>query len=619
MKRIPLILLILCCAAAIAVGAGNSRDARDARARRDMARYMFYRANEVIAPIYGMADTAFSDGLYLLEAARATHDPNLDAAAALGRLILTVDLGDSTVQERAYRDVMAHYFNYPENTFAGEFVSRLAGNRNDVSAFIRVNRAMAAAHPDRTDLLMDLVDGYSAAYMLGDSVYRDSALAVLGSLEDRLGPDPALIMRYAWIDRDNLDTAAIVGKIRQFTLSRPTDASALYYTARMYGLFEFPDSATKYLVMACEADSTYGPAYLALADEYLRQGDSLSYDRTVIGVISSPELEFDDKLRVVQSYFQNAYTDSTRTSFTDSIFNILEDQHAGEPQVYRLHGVYYATRDDYARSAEYFRYALDLDREDTDTYQMLIEAQQKSGDTLGAIATGHMAIANWTDNLYFTLLTAGMEMMADRPEASLATLDSFDVSDFVNPKAMSSYHQSRADALYKLGMPDSAFAEYDRAIELDPTNSMAKNNAAYFMACSGIDLARARTLAEEAVADDPLNPTLLDTYAWVLFKIKDYKEARDQIELALTACGIDIEETSEKAINPKSTDTAAPAGPADPDDDEASAEILDHAGDIFYMNGEPDLAVRFWKMALQLDPGNQQIQKKIKHRAYFFE
>ena len=37
------------------------------------------------------------------------------------------------------------------------------------------------------------------------------------------------------------------------------------------------------------------------------------------------------------------------------------------------------------------------------------------------------------------------------------------------------------------------------------------------------------------------------------------------------------------------------------------------------MNGEPDTAVRFWKMALELDPGNQQIQKKIKHRAYFFE
>lgn len=603
----------------MAVGAGNHRENRDARARRDLARYMFYRANEVIAPIYGMADTAFSDGLYLLEASRAVDDPNLDAAAALGRLVLTVELGDSAVRERAYRDVLDHYFLYPENMFAGEFVSRMAGNRNDVDAFLRVNKALAAAHPDRTDLLMDLIDGYGAAYMQGDSAGRDSALATLRSLEERLGPDPALIMRYAWINQRDLDTAAVVEKIRQFTLSRPTDASALYYTARMYDVFQFPDSTTKYLVLACRADSTYGPAYLALADEYLSRGDSAAYDRTVISVISSPEIEFDDKLHIVQSYFQNAYTDSTRTAFTDTIFDILEDQHAGEPQVYRLHGVYCATRDDYARSAEYFRYALDLDREDRDTYSMLIEAQQKSGDTLGAIATGHMAIANWDDNLYFTLLTAGIEMMSDRPAAALATLDSFDITDFVNPKAMSSYHQSRADALYKLGMPDSAFAEYDRAIEFDPENSMAKNNAAYFMACSGTDLGRARTLAEEAVADDPLNPTMLDTYAWVLFKRKEYREAREQIELALTACGINIEETSEKAVNPKGYDETAPDGQTADTDEEVSSEILDHAGDIFYMNGEPDTAVRFWKMALELDSGNQQIQKKIKHRAYFFE
>ena len=127
----------------MAVGAGNDRENRDARARRDLARYMFYRANEVIAPIYGMADTAFSDGLYLLEASRAVDDPNLDAAAALGRLVLTVELGDSAVRERAYRDVLDHYFLYPENMFAGEFVSRMAGNHNDVDAFLRVNKALA--------------------------------------------------------------------------------------------------------------------------------------------------------------------------------------------------------------------------------------------------------------------------------------------------------------------------------------------------------------------------------------------------------------------------------------------------------------------------------------------
>lgn len=609
MKRSPLILLILCCVAAITIGAGNDNDTRDARARSALARYMYYRANEVIAPVYSGIDSGLSDGLYLLEAARAIDDPNLDAAASLGRYTLLLNLGDSLAQLQAYHDVIDHYFNYPENIADGQFASDIAGKLNDIDAFIRITKSLADAYPDRTDLQMDLADGYSSAFMGGDSAYRDSAMMTLQSLEDRLGPEPALIMRYAWLDNSNIDTAAIVDKIRQFTLSRPTDASALYYTARMYGMFQYTDSATKYLIKACEADSTYGPAYLALADEYLRQGDSIAYDHTVIGVISSTELELDDKLRVVQSYFQNAYTDSTRTEFTDSIFTILEDQHAGEPQIYLLRGAYFATKKEYTHSAENFRYALDLDRDNVDTYRMLIEVQQKAGDTIGAIATGHMAIDKCDDNLLFPLLTAGMEMTIDRPEAALATLDSFDISDFNNPSALSSYYQTRADALYKLGQTDSAFAEYDRAIALDPDNSMAKNNAAYFMACSGIDLDRARKLAQEAVAADPLNPTQLDTYAWVLFKLKEYKDAREQIDLALSSCGVKV---AEGAI------VVAPVEGND-DIEEASAEIYDHAGDIYFMNGEPDIAVQFWQLAIKLESANKQILKKIQNRAYFFE
>lgn len=37
------------------------------------------------------------------------------------------------------------------------------------------------------------------------------------------------------------------------------------------------------------------------------------------------------------------------------------------------------------------------------------------------------------------------------------------------------------------------------------------------------------------------------------------------------------------------------------------------------MNGEPKEAVEFWKKALELDPDNALIQKKVKHKTYFYE
>ena len=53
--------------------------------------------------------------------------------------------------------------------------------------------------------------------------------------------------------------------------------------------------------------------------------------------------------------------------------------------------------------------------------------------------------------------------------------------------------------------------------------------------------------------------------------------------------------------------------------DESSADVLDHAGDIYFMPGEPERALAFWKRALALDPENKLIQKKVLHKTYFFE
>ena len=100
---------------------------------------------------------------------------------------------------------------------------------------------------------------------------------------------------------------------------------------------------------------------------------------------------------------------------------------------------------------------------------------------------------------------------------------------------------------------------------------------------------RTETLIETATAAEPENVTSLDTYAWVLFKRKDYAKAREIIDRTLELS------------------------------DENSAEILEHAGDIYFMDGDPDGALEFWKEALKLTPDNQLLEKKVKHKTYFFK
>ncbi len=54
-------------------------------------------------------------------------------------------------------------------------------------------------------------------------------------------------------------------------------------------------------------------------------------------------------------------------------------------------------------------------------------------------------------------------------------------------------------------------------------------------------------------------------------------------------------------------------------EDDMSADVLEHAGDIYFMDGEPDKALYFWKEALKLTPDNELLQRKVRNKSYYFK
>jgi Tfp pilus assembly protein PilF len=133
---------------------------------------------------------------------------------------------------------------------------------------------------------------------------------------------------------------------------------------------------------------------------------------------------------------------------------------------------------------------------------------------------------------------------------------------------------------------------YDAALVYNPENALVLNNYAYFLAINGGDLDKADKMSYTSIRLDPDNPTYLDTYAWILFKKRDYEQAKAYMEKAI-----------EKLAS----------------DEEATAEIYSHYGDILFMNGDPDKALTYWEKAATLDPNDELLQRKIKNKTYFYK
>ena len=63
---------------------------------------------------------------------------------------------------------------------------------------------------------------------------------------------------------------------------------------------------------------------------------------------------------------------------------------------------------------------------------------------------------------------------------------------------------------------------------------MVLNNYAYFLSLEGRDLERALAMAGRAIVLEENNPTYLDTYAWVLYRLGRYDEAKKTMQQALS-------------------------------------------------------------------------------------
>ena len=103
-------------------------------------------------------------------------------------------------------------------------------------------------------------------------------------------------------------------------------------------------------------------------------------------------------------------------------------------------------------------------------------------------------------------------------------------------------------------------------------------------------------MSYKTIKKEPTNKTYLDTYAWILFTKKEYTEARIYMD---------------RVISPEATDERLLS------DDEATAALLEHAGDIYYHCGEPEKAFRYWQVAQKkggTDTGT--LDKKIKQKKY---
>lgn len=523
----------------------------------------------------------------LLSRAYQLDPSNSDVGFFLGYYTVMTSGDDSTMFKNGY-DLMKRHFNEAPADFYSNFVygsinDRL-GSRDEA---LKVWTTLDSIYPHKMEISYKLAEALASS---GDSSKIARAIGVYDRIEKTQGKNIPLTTSKIRAFLSSQDTASIYKEVYSLLKSAPHSVENNVFAGNVFAMFSDNDSALTYFDKACDLDSTSGLAYYSRANFYKSIGDSVNYDKEVFRALSRESLELDAKLELLTGYIRELYDDPSQQGRIQELFATLLDQHPHEVDIHDLYCSYLIAIEDYAGAAEQLGYALDIDPSSEDRWRTLLSLYMQADDYAKSAEKGETALRYHPSSAMIHLMLGTDYNLMKEYDKALSNLNkSMELTDSVDYEAVSQIMSSMGDVYYAKGDRDSAFVYYDKAISIDSDNLLALNNCAYYLAVEGRDLDKAEEMSARTIKERPDDATSLDTYAWVMFRKKNYTEAMAYIDKAI-------------------------ANSEDP-----SEELYHHAGDIYFMNGEPQKALEFWEKALALDPDNELLQRKVKHKTYFYE
>lgn len=522
----------------------------------------------------------------LLQSAYELDTTETGVGQTLGYYLMALGQEDPAMAAEGYRLMGRHFNLHPEDYYGGIFYGMINNQLGNVDESVRVWSVLDSLNPTKPDVAMNLVE---ALQNKRDTLSLRRSLEVLDRIERAEGKDMGLTSHKLRAQLALRDTADAVAEIQSLLASSPRNVQYKLYAGDIYMAIGQRDSAFEFYDEACRIDSTNGYAYYKLAQYYLADGDSVGYQRELEHAILQESLEVEAKTELLRDYVGKLYGDSVRHPQIRSLFETLLVLHPHAADIRDLYSSFLIVAGDLPGAIEQQEYAVDADVANSGRWRSIMSLYGQLNDSKGAIAAGKRALEFLPDdNIINLLMGANYQTLKDYDDAkhyyerAIATTPEDDRSTRSQLKA------SLGDMYYARQMQDSAFMYYREALDLYPDNLLALNNFAYYLAENDRDLDQAERYAAICVRANPENYTAVDTYAWIFYKKKDYVKAKEWIDQALNS-----------------------------DNEQEQVEILDHAGDIYFMNRLPDEAMDFWQRALKLDPDNVKIKSKIKHRSPF--
>ena len=475
----------------------------------------------------------------------------------------------------------------PDNAVYQENLAQYYLNLRQYKKATAVYECLVANNRRRADILEMLIRLYQQ-----DKDY-DGMLRAVDKIEEIEGSNEELTLSKMRIYEMKGDKKSAWNALKSLSDKHPSDLNYRVMMGNWLMKNNQQKEAYKIFADALKEEPDNGYVQASMYDYYRENGQDSLARKMMLDIIASPKATTESKAIMMRQAIQENEQAGGDSTAILALFRQIMQVNPKDSDMAEMRVAYMSLKEMPADSInQALRELLDIAPENVGARLQLLGTHLRNQDWENVVAICSEGTRYTPEEMVFYYYEGLAYYQMERHDDALS---SFRCGvDQVNEKSdkemVADLYYFMGDILHQKGQENGAYVCYDSCLQWKEDHVPCLNNYAYYLSVQEKDLHRAEMMSYKTVKEEPQNANYLDTYAWILFVQERYAEAKIYIDQAV-ACDTDSVKSS---------------------------VIIEHAGDIYIMNGEPDKAVAYWQQAL--DAGAEDvdyIERKIRQKKYF--
>ena len=483
----------------------------------------------------------------------------------------------------------------PDNTYYIEPLAAILLRQGCEDDALPLLEHISKLQSNRSDVLSHLASIYSKTGRLEDAISTLDRLEMLEGKMSQLSNEKfSLYMEMG-------DSVKAFAELQSLCDEYPADLSYKIDMAYCYQQLGDYEKALQMYDEVRAIDPANVPLQMAMLDYYLSQGMDSLYDATRDSILYAPETETAKRVVLIQQMVQRMSPDSADTEQIIKRFERVLQLDSTNVELLTMYAAFLDYRQkpqEMIQSVMSRVLLVEPDNEMATQWLLQYYASRKDYFSLEEIC--RRGVNYHPKDLVYPYFLGMIMLERNNNAEALEVLDRGIRlrSEDTRLALVSDAFTVKGDVFYKMGKHADAFLQYDSALVYNKDNVLCLNNYAYYLSLRNEYMDKAEEMSYRTIKAEPDNRTYLDTYAWILFMQAKYEQAQEYMDKVVPR------DSSEQFLM---TDLYT------------STAILEHAGDIAWMNGDAERATYLWQLAVRRgdDEVTPILRKKAKKRKYY--